>query len=69
MFLQGKENVSQAADDRKEKKALRQPYPRRMFLDPAEEHSSLPPLRAGLTVEAACTCRCFSGLSWRSVSH
>lgn len=42
MFLQGKENVSQAADDRKEKKALRQPYPRRMFLAPAEEHSSFP---------------------------
>ena len=42
MFLQGKENVSQAADDRKEKRLSRQPYPRRMFLAPAEEHSSFP---------------------------
>lgn len=40
--------------DRKEKKALRQHHPRRMFSLLLEEHSSFPPLKAGLTVEAAC---------------
>lgn len=54
MFLQGKENVSQAADDRKEKKALpAASSPQNVFLTVGRTFF-LSPLKAGLTVEAAC---------------
>ena len=54
MFLQGKENVSQAADDRKEKKALPAALSPQNVFGSGRRTFFLPPLRAGLTVEAAC---------------
>ena len=54
MFLQGKENVSQAADDRKEKKALPAALSPQNVFGSDRRTFFLPPLRAGLTVEAAC---------------
>ena len=53
MFLQGKENASKAAD-RKEKKALPAALsPQNVFCSSGRTFF-LPPLKAGLTVEAAC---------------
>ena len=53
MFLQGKENDSKAAD-RKEKKALpAASSPQNVFLTVGRTFF-LSPLKAGLTVEAAC---------------
>ena len=51
MFLQGKENVSQAADDRKEKKALPAALSPQNVFGSGRRTFFLPPLRAGLFMD------------------